>query len=144
MAEKQKTEMSEEETARAVARYIRISPYKARKVMDLIRGKDLEEARRILAFSPTHAARVIVKVLDSAVANAENNHNLRSEELVVRAGWVDEGPTLKRWMPRARGRATRIRKRTSHITIVLAPGEKRQPKRRRRLPGRQQRKERTK
>lgn len=142
MADKEKNETSEEATARAVARYIRISPYKARKIMDLIRGKDLEEARRILAFSPTHAARVIVKVLESAVANAENNHNLRSEELVVRAGWVDEGPTLKRWMPRARGRATRIRKRTSHITIVLAPGEGKKLARRRRLPGRRQRKER--
>ncbi len=144
MAEKGNSEGREEVTARAVARYIRISPYKARKVMDLIRGKELEEAKRILAFSPTHASRVIGKVLDSAVANAENNQGLSADELVVQGGWVDEGPTLKRWMPRARGRATRIRKRTSHITIVLGRGEKGQPPRKRRLPGRQTRKERTK
>jgi large subunit ribosomal protein L22 len=144
MAEKQGLKEREQVTARAVARYIRISPYKARKVMDLIRGKEVEEAQRILAFSPTHASRVIGKVLNSAVANAENNQNLRSDELVVQGGWVDEGPTLKRWMPRARGRATRIRKRTSHITIVLGLSEKRRPVRKGRLPRRQPRKERTK
>lgn len=121
---------------KALARYIRISPYKARKVMDLVRGKDVEEAKRILAFSTTHASRVIEKVLDSAVANAENNNNLRMEELVVDGGWVDEGPTLKRWQPCSRGRATRIRKRTSHITIVLGPSEKKEADRDRKRRGR--------
>lgn len=121
---------------RAIARYIRISPYKARKVMDLVRGKDVEEARRILAFTPGHASMEIVKVLESAVANAENNNDLRADDLVVDGCWVDEGPTLKRWRPRAHGRATRIRKRTSHLTIVLSPGEKKEAARKRRRPGR--------
>lgn len=108
---------------RAVARYVRISPYKARQVARLIKGKDVEEARFIVSFTPKHAARVIGKVLESAVANAENNNGLRAENLVVANCYVDEGPTLKRWRPRALGRATRIRKRTSHITVVLTEKE---------------------
>ncbi len=123
-------------TVKAVARYIRISPYKARKAMDLVRGKDVEEARRILAFTPGHASAEVVKVLESAVANAENNNGLRADGLVVEGCWVDEGPTFKRWRPRAHGRATRIRKRTSHLTIVLSPGEKREDARKRKRPGR--------
>jgi large subunit ribosomal protein L22 len=119
-----------------VGRYIRVSPYKARKVIDLIRGKEVEEAQRILAFSPNHASQVIAKVLNSAIANAENNNKLRAENLVVESCYVDEGPTLKRWMPRARGRATRIRKRTSHITIVLGVSEKRREVRKKRRIGR--------
>lgn len=134
MADKRNDE--DKVAVRAVARYIRISPYKARKVMDLVRGKEVEEAKRILAFTPGHASTVIEKVLDSAVANAENNNSLRADELVVGSGWVDEGPTLKRWRPRAMGRATRIRKRTSHITIVLSPGEKKEAARKRKRPGR--------
>jgi large subunit ribosomal protein L22 len=115
---------------KAVARYVRISPYKARQVADLIRGKDLEEARYITSFSPKSAARVIGKVLESAVANAENNNGLRADDLMVVNCYVDEGPTLKRWRPRAYGRAARIRKRTSHITVVL--GERREAKEKRR------------
>lgn len=110
-------------TVRAVARYVRVSPYKARQVADQIRGKDLEEARYIIRFSPKAAARLVGKVLESAVANAENNNGLRAEDLVVVNCYVDEGPTLKRWRPRALGRATRIRKRTSHITVVLGERE---------------------
>ncbi len=110
-------------TVRAVARYVRVSPYKARQVADQIRGKDLEEARYIIRFSPKAAARLVGKVLESAVANAENNNGLRAEDLVVVNCYVDEGPTLKRWRPRALGRATRIRKRTSHITVILGERE---------------------
>lgn len=108
---------------KAVARYVRISPYKARQVADLIRGKDLEEARYITSFSPRGAARLVGKVLESAVANAENNDGLRADDLVVVNCIVDEGPTLKRWRPRAMGRATRINKRTSHITVILGERE---------------------
>jgi len=116
---------------RAVARYVRVSPYKARRIAELIRGKDLEEARYITSFSPQSAARLVGKVLESAVANAENNNGLRAEDLVVVNCYVDEGPTLKRWRPRAMGRATRIRKRTSHITVILGEKEKREKERRR-------------
>lgn len=119
-------------TVRAVARYVRVSPYKARQVADQIRGKDLEEARYIIRFSPKAAARLVGKVLESAVANAENNNGLRAEDLVVVNCYVDEGPTLKRWRPRALGRATRIRKRTSHITVVLGEREGREASSRRR------------
>jgi len=110
---------------RAVGRYIRVSPYKARQIADLIRGKDLEEARYITTFSPQDAARLVGKVLESAVANAENNDGLRADDLMVVNCYVDEGPTLKRWRPRAYGRATRIRKRTSHITVIV--GEREEP-----------------
>jgi large subunit ribosomal protein L22 len=117
-------EMAEDRVrVRAVARYVRISPYKARQIADLIRGKDIEEARYITSFSPKHAARVVGKVLESAVANAENNEGLRAENLVVVNCYIDEGPTLKRWRPRAMGRATRINKRTSHITVILGEQE---------------------
>ena len=104
---------------RATARYVRISPRKARLVVDLIRGRDLAEARRILDFQTKAAARVVAKVLASAAANAENNNNLSPDTLYVARAYVDEGPTLKRFRPRALGRATRINKRTSHITVVL-------------------------
>lgn len=104
---------------KAVARYVRISPRKARLVVDTIRGKDLDEAERILDFSDRAAARVISKVLRSAAANAENNNGLSPESLYVSRAFVDEGPTLKRFTPRAHGRATRINKRTCHITVVL-------------------------
>jgi large subunit ribosomal protein L22 len=130
---------NEEETVtvKAVARYARISPYKARQIADMIRGKDVEEARFITTFSPKRAARLVGKVLESAVANAENNNGLRAEDLEVLNCYVDEGPTLKRWRPRAMGRATRIRKRTSHITVVLAEkrAETEEGRRRRRRPG---------
>ena len=108
---------------RAQAKYIRQSPYKVRRVLDLVRGLPVEDARNVLTFTNRRAAGTIKKVLDSAVANAEHNHALDGDELFVAEAYADEGPTLKRYRPRARGRATRIRKRTSHITIVLAEKE---------------------
>jgi len=105
---------------RAQAKHIRQSPYKVRRVLDLVRGLPVEEARHVLAFTDRRAADPVRKVLNSAVANAEHNFALDSDELVVAEAFADEGPTLKRWRPRARGRATRIRKRTSHITIVVS------------------------
>ena len=105
----------------AHARYVRTSARKARLVCDHIRGKSVPEARAILGFTPRAAARDWSKVLESAVANAEANHELIGDELKVAEVYADEGPTLKRYRPRAMGRATRIRKRTSHLTITLAP-----------------------
>jgi large subunit ribosomal protein L22 len=104
---------------RAHAKHIRQSPYKVRRVLDLVRGLPVEEARHVLAFTDRRAADPVRKVLNSAVANAEHNFALDADELIVVEAFADEGPTLKRWRPRARGRATRIRKRTSHITIVV-------------------------
>jgi large subunit ribosomal protein L22 len=105
---------------RAQAKYVRQSPYKVRRVLDLVRGLPVEQAEQVLRFTNRVAADPIVKVLKSAVANAEHNHSLEAGELVVAEAFADEGPTLKRFSPRARGRATRIRKRTSHITIVVS------------------------
>jgi len=107
----------------ARARYVRTSARKARLVCDHIRGKDVAEARAILAFTPRAAAKPWLKLLESAVANAEHNHELVGEELKIAAVHADEGPTLKRFRPRAMGRATRIRKRTSHLSITLTPKE---------------------
>jgi len=107
-------------TARAQAKHIRQSPYKVRRVLDLVRGLPVDEARIVLQFTNRKAADTILKVLDSAIANAEHNFALDAEELFVSEAYADEGPTLKRWRPRARGRATKIRKRTSHITIIVA------------------------
>lgn len=104
---------------KAVARYVIISPYKARRAADLIRGEELLEARRRLAFSTLRASAVVSKVLESAVANATNNFGLPEDRLYVHRSFVDEGPTYKRWRPRAYGRAARLRKRTSHITVVV-------------------------
>jgi large subunit ribosomal protein L22 len=104
---------------RAQHRHARFSAYKARQVLDLIRGESVAEARIILEFSDRSAAQTIAKVLDSAIANAANNNDIPPEELFVAACFADEGPTLKRWRPRARGRATRIRKRTCHITVIV-------------------------
>ncbi len=106
--------------SRAVAKYVRSSAYKAREVLDLVRGKSYSEAREILTFSERRISNMIAKCLDSAVANAEHNDELDGAELFIAACYADEGPTLKRWRPRARGRATRIRKRTCHITVVVA------------------------
>jgi ribosomal protein L22 len=105
----------------AQAKYVRTSARKARLVCDHIRGKDVEEARAILAFTPRGAAEAWSKLLESAVANAEHNHELVGDELRIFAVHADEGPTLKRFRPRAMGRATKIRKRTSHLTITLTP-----------------------
>ena len=106
--------------ARSTHKFARLSASKARVVLDLIRDDDLEQAREELQFCDRGAATVISKVLESAVSNAENNENLSADELYVAECWADEGPTLKRWRPRARGRATRINKRTCHITVVVA------------------------
>ncbi|MBA2724923.1 MAG: 50S ribosomal protein L22 [Actinobacteria bacterium] len=103
----------------ATARFVRITPNKARAVMNLIRGRHVEDARRVLKFNERSASLEIGKVLDSAIANAEHNGGLPGDELVVARAWVDEGPTLKRFRPRAMGRASRIRKRTCHISVVV-------------------------
>ena len=108
---------------RAKARYVRSSARKARLVCDHIRGKSVEDARAILAHTPRAVARDWSKLLESAVANAEHNHELVGEDLYVKAIHADEGPTIRRFQPRAMGRATRIRKRTSHLTILLTPKE---------------------
>jgi len=105
---------------RAVLRHYRMSAYKARQVLDLVRGMDVDRAQETLAATPREAARVVAKVLASAVANARNNDQLDPEDLYVSACFADEGTTLKRWRPRARGRATRIRKRTCHITVIVS------------------------
>lgn len=104
---------------RAVAKYIRISPTKVKIVVDLIRGKSVAEAKAILMNTPKAASEPVLKLLDSAVANAENNMELVRDNLYVAEVYADQGPTLRRYRPRAQGRATRIRKRTSHITIIL-------------------------
>jgi large subunit ribosomal protein L22 len=105
--------------ARAVAKYVRMSPTKVRRVIALIKGRPVQEALDILRFSPQAAAEPVFKVIASAAANAENNHDMDRESLVVALATADEGPTLKRIRPRAQGRAYRIRKRTSHITVEV-------------------------
>jgi large subunit ribosomal protein L22 len=110
---------------RAHARYVRTSARKARMVCGHLRGKSVGEARAILAFTPREVARDWSKLLESAVANAESNHELLEDDLIVREAYADEGPTIKRFRPRAMGRATPIRKRTSHLTITLSPGPER-------------------
>jgi ribosomal protein L22 len=104
---------------RARSRYVRSAPRKARLVMDHIRGKEVDQARAILNHTPRHAAADILKLLNSAVANAESAYELGSDELRIVKAFVDEGPTIKRFRPRALGRATQIKKRTSHMTIEL-------------------------
>jgi large subunit ribosomal protein L22 len=106
--------------ATASAKYIRIAPRKLRRSVDLIRGRHVEEARRILRLSQLGPNHTLAKLLDSAVANAEQR-NAIAENLVVTRAWVDEGPTLRRFRPRAMGRATRVRRRTSHVTVVVQP-----------------------
>jgi len=106
---------------RAVAKYVRVAPRKARLVVDQIRNQSVEKALELLQFNQRAAAVPVEKVLRSAVANAENNHGLRGADLVIARAYVDEGPTLKRFRPRAKGSASRINKRTSHITVVVAP-----------------------
>jgi ribosomal protein L22 len=108
---------------RASARFVRIAPRKARLVADQVRGLHIEKARALLQFSPRGAARDIHKLIDSAAANAENNHDLIGDEMQISSITVDEGPTLKRYRPRAQGRATPIHKRTSHIAVALTPVE---------------------
>ena len=110
--------------ARAIARHVRVTPQKARRVVDLIRGKNATDAVSVLRFAPQGAAEPVRKVLESAVANAETTEGLDAGDLVVSIAQVDEGPTMKRWRPRAQGRAGRINKRTSHITVVVSQIEK--------------------
>ncbi len=124
MADKKKKEETEEieEEARpvtATAKYVRMSARKVRLVADTVRGKQIADAQAALAFSTKAAAKVISKVISSAVANAENNHDLNADELFVSSIFVNEGPTLKRYRPRAMGRAGQIRKRSSHVTVKL-------------------------
>jgi large subunit ribosomal protein L22 len=132
---------AERKEVKAVAKWVHTSPRKARLVVEHIRGRSVPEARTVLAFTQRAAARQVEKVLSSAVANAEANHNLVGDELVVSAAYVDEGPVLKRWRARARGRAARIQKPTCHITVKLVqlepapeavappPAEEEKPKR---------------
>ncbi len=107
----------------ASARYVRITPMKARRVVDMVRGLQVDEALTLLQFAPQAASETVYKVLESAVANAETTEGLNRADLVLTVAMVDEGPTMKRWRPRAQGRATRINKRTSHITLAVQPAE---------------------
>ena len=109
--------------AKAIAKYVRMSPRKARLVADLIKGKDIQEAQAILRYTPNKAARVISKVMLSAAANAENNLGLDKANLVVKGAVIDQGPSIKRIKPRAQGRADRMVHRTSHVTVVVAERE---------------------
>ncbi|UUW89811.1 50S ribosomal protein L22 [Pimelobacter simplex] len=115
--------LGDEPGAFATARFVRITPMKARRVIDLVRGLPADEALTLLQFAPQSASETIAKVLQSAVANATTTEGLPAGDLVVSVARVDEGPTMKRWRPRAQGRATRINKRTSHITIAVQPAE---------------------
>lgn len=115
--------LGDEAGAFASARFVRITPMKARRVVDLVRGLPVDDALVLLKFAPQAAAETVFKVLESAVANATTTEDLDRNTLVVSKATVDEGPTMKRWRPRAQGRATRINKRTSHITIVVQPSE---------------------
>ena len=105
----------------ASARFQRITPMKARRVVDMVRGLPVDDALAILQFAPQAASETVYKILESAIANAETTEGLDASTLVVSKAFVDEGPTMKRWRPRAQGRATRINKRTSHITLVVTP-----------------------
>ena len=113
--------LGDEPGAFAVARFVRVTPMKARRVVDMVRGQGVDEALAVLRFAPQAAAETVYKVLESAVANAETTEGLDRSTLVVSRARVDEGPTLKRFRPRAQGRAFRINKRTSHITVVVQP-----------------------
>jgi large subunit ribosomal protein L22 len=109
--------------AKAVEKFIRISPQKMRLVVDLVRNKKVEDAVNLLSFTPKKAADIVKKAISSAAANATENHGMEEDDLFVSKIYVNEGPTLKRFRPRARGRATRIRKRTSHITVIVSDGK---------------------
>lgn len=109
--------------AKAVTRNVRISATKVRQVLDVVRGKPVDRALSMLQYMPQKAAREVARTVKSAAANAENNFDMSPEDLVIKTIYADEGPTLKRFMPRARGRADRINKRTTHITVVVDDGE---------------------
>ena len=119
--------LGDEPGAFASARFVRITPMKARRVVDMVRGMGVDEALGLLQFAPQAASETVYKVLESAVANAEGTENLDRNKLVVSKALVDEGPTMKRWRPRAQGRASRINKRTSHITLVVQPVSEEEP-----------------
>jgi len=119
--------LGEQPGAFAVARFVRVTPMKARRVVDLVRGLGVDDALATLKFAPQAAAATVYKVVDSAAANAEGTEHLSRADLIVVKAFVDEGPTLKRHRPRAQGRATRIDKRTSHITVVVGPRETDEP-----------------
>ncbi len=118
---KKQEEAAEPVLVRATSKYVRVSPRKARLVADQVRGKHIDDARSLLQFSPRSVADDIAKVIESAAANAEANHDLIGDEMIVAEIRVDEGPTLKRFRPRAMGRATPIHKRTCHISVALTP-----------------------
>jgi large subunit ribosomal protein L22 len=120
--------LGEEPGAFASARFVRVTPMKARRVVDMVRGLAVDEALALLQFAPQAASETVYKVLESAVANAEGTENLDRGTLVVSKAMVDEGPTMKRWRPRAQGRASRINKRTSHITLVVQPRDEQNTK----------------
>jgi large subunit ribosomal protein L22 len=134
MARSRTPAVEERPEVRASAQYLRVTPRKARLVVEHIRGRSVPEARTVLAFTPRAAAREIEKVLASAVANAEANHGLIGDELVISAAYVDQGPVIKRWKARARGRVARIKKRTCHVTLRLTPAEEGGATTRRRRP----------
>jgi large subunit ribosomal protein L22 len=117
------TLLGDQPGAFAVARFVRVTPMKARRVVDMVRGAGVDDALATLRFAPQTASESVYKVLESAVANATTTEGLERADLVVTKALVDEGPTLKRFRPRAQGRATRILKRTSHITLVVQPGD---------------------
>lgn len=119
----EKKELTEPREVRAVARFIRTAPRKLRLVMNEIRGLDVSDALNILKFTPKRAAKTLSRVLKSAVANAENNFHLDTDSLFIHQAFVDGGPTIKRWIPRAMGRASMVHKRTSHITFVVKERE---------------------
>jgi len=121
MAAKTKINLDEAVLVWASAKYVRVPPRKARLIADQVRGKHIDEARSLLEFSPRSAADDIAKVIESAAANAEANHDLIGDEMIISEIRVDEGPTLKRFRPRAMGRATPIHKRTCHISVALTP-----------------------
>ncbi len=122
-AEPETEKPAEAREVKAVARYVRSAPRKLRLVVDEIRGRSVEEALNILRFAKKRAAKTLEKVLRSAVANAENNHQLSADSLFVYRAFIDGGPTMKRWIPRAMGRASMVHKRTSHITFIVKEGE---------------------
>jgi large subunit ribosomal protein L22 len=121
MSARRESLLGDEPGAFASARFVRITPMKARRVVDMVRGRRVDEALALLQFAPQAASETVYKVLESAVANAETTEDLDRNTLVVTKATVDEGPTMKRWRPRAQGRASRINKRTSHITLVVQP-----------------------
>lgn len=120
---RRETLLGDQPGAFASARYTRITPMKARRVVDMVRGLPVDDALSLLQFAPQAASETVYKVLESAIANAETTEGLDRGDLVISNAQVDEGPTMKRWRPRAQGRATRINKRTSHITLVVQPAD---------------------